>query len=526
MTPRRHRLVGLVALATVVAAGCTSTNTSGAPAASGSGANTPATGTTGRASYASAPCPNPVLPGVPAANLGTEFTCGYLTVPENRSKPDRPTIRLAVARLKAASVKPQADPVVFLSGGPGSSAIAQATTIAGLGINADRDVIFVEQRGNYWSEPRLVCPEVDAFAATAVTKNLSDPATRQQSKAATTACRDRLASTGVDLASYNSAENARDIADLRVAMGIGEWNLYGVSYGTDLALTVLRDHPAGIRSVVLDSVAPPNVNIFTEFWPAAAAGYRSMFDACAAQPACATAYPNLADEFATTVNRLTTTPVTVPVKDPVTGETVQVHINGYELANLVVNMTGLHTKIPEIPGIIHELANGDGTKAATWIHAFVPPPGISGSGLTFGVFCREFVAQSSPEQVLARAKQALPKFPDAVFELTPQVPWFFDICGVWNVGTAPPTARAPVVSDVPVLMLVGTFDAITAVAFTDAVAPGLKRSQTVPIPGAGHQTITSGPCPVSVMNAFLAKPTDPVERTCVDNLAPPTFTTR
>lgn len=320
VTPRRRRLVGVaVALATVVAAGCTSTTSSGPPAAPRAGTNTSAPAATGRASFAAAPCPNPVVPGVAATDLGTDFTCGFLTVPENRSTPDGRTIRLAVARSKAASATPQPDPIVFLSGGPGSSALTQASTMAGLGINADRDVIFVEQRGNLKSEPNLVCPEIDEFSATAVTKDLADPATREQSKVATTACRERIAGTGVDLASYNSAENASDIAELRVAMGIAEWNLYGVSYGTDLSLTILRDHPAGIRSVVLDSVAPPNVNFFTEFWPAAAAGYRAMFDACAAQPACAAAYPNLADEFATTVNRLTTTPITVPVKHAATG---------------------------------------------------------------------------------------------------------------------------------------------------------------------------------------------------------------
>jgi hypothetical protein len=41
------------------------------------------------------------------------------------------------------------------------------------------------------------------------------------------ACRDRLAASGVDLAAYNSTENAADIAELRVALGIGTWNVYG-----------------------------------------------------------------------------------------------------------------------------------------------------------------------------------------------------------------------------------------------------------------------------------------------------------
>src|SRR3712207_8801561 len=52
-------------------------------------------------------------------------------------------------------------------------------------------------------------------------------------------------------------------------------NLYGVSYGTDLALQILRDHPEGIRSVVLDSVVPPQLDLFDGFWPNAAVGYQA-----------------------------------------------------------------------------------------------------------------------------------------------------------------------------------------------------------------------------------------------------------
>ena len=114
---------------------------------------------------------------------------------------------------------------------------------------------------------------------------------RARSSAATRACRDRLAGRGYDLAAYNTVENAADINELRIALGIAEWNVYGVSYGSDLALQLLRDHPEGIRSLVLDSLVPPQVNLIEGFWPNAAEGYRALFDACAAQPACAGAYP-------------------------------------------------------------------------------------------------------------------------------------------------------------------------------------------------------------------------------------------
>ncbi|MGW5347545.1 hypothetical protein [Streptomyces sp. HUAS TT3] len=77
-----------------------------------------------------AACPAPVLPGVPA--LGPEFSCGYLTVPENRAEPDGRTIRIAVARLRAAAAQPRPDPVVWPTGGPGGSGLLDALTVTRL----------------------------------------------------------------------------------------------------------------------------------------------------------------------------------------------------------------------------------------------------------------------------------------------------------------------------------------------------------------------------------------------------------
>jgi len=69
-----------------------------------------------------------------------------------------------------------------------------------------------------------------------------------------------LRDEGVDPAGYTTRESAADIADLRRLPGIESWNLYGVSYGTKLMLTVLRDHPQGVRSAILDSVLPLEAN--------------------------------------------------------------------------------------------------------------------------------------------------------------------------------------------------------------------------------------------------------------------------
>ena len=130
------------------------------------------------------------------------------------------------------------------------------------------------------------------------------------------------------MAVYNTAENAADIADLREALGIEEWNVYGVWYGSKLALVELRDHPEGIRSVVLDSVSPPNKNIAEDWWSAPASSFEAIFAACAAQPACAAAYPNLEAAFIATVNGLDESPVVVETTDAA-GQPLTVNIDAF-----------------------------------------------------------------------------------------------------------------------------------------------------------------------------------------------------
>lgn len=511
----------IVAVIAILLSGCTGTTSKGEPGVS----TDPGASAGYEAAYEPAACPDPNVPGLPAVDLGPEYECGYLTVPENRADPGGPTIRLAVARVPAVSTAPAAAPMVYLDGGPGSAALVSAPNQVAAGINAERDVIFIDQRGTYHSEPVLTCPEVDAFLAEAVRLPFPDAATDALSSAATTACRDRLSAEGIDLAAYNTAENAHDIADLRLAMGIDEWDVYGVSYGTDVALTLLRNHPEGIRSVVLDSVVPPNLSVIPEFWPAAAEAYQKLFDACAAQPACAAAYPDLAREFTDTVARLAESPLTVAVPDA-SGAMIDVVIDGYQLANItVLLLAGGPAGWTLAPGMIHRLAHGDGTSAATFVKSFVPPAGFVGLGLQWGVFCQEYVAQTDPHETLARARAALPGFPDETLRFLPQIPWAFQDCAIWDVGEAPAEARAAAESDLPVLVMGGTFDAVTAVSWGDALVGGLTNSQSVAFPGLGHQVLLQSPCPVAVMGGFLADPDAAVDESCVEEMTLPAIVT-
>ena len=477
-----------------------------------------------QATYEEAPCPSPNVEGTNLLDLGPEYTCGYLTVPETRSDPGGPTVRIAVATVRAQSATPGADPIVYLDGGPGAPALVSALNAVAAGMNEEHDVVFVDQRGTYHSDPFLSCPEQDAFYAEAVGLAASDPATAEKSDAATAACRERLIDEGVLLDSFNTAENAADIADLRVAMGIDEWNVYGVSYGTALALTVLRDHPEGVRSVVLDSVVPPNTRWTADFWPTAAAAFDQMYAACAAQEACAAAYPDLEAEFTDTINRLEAEPMVVPVTTAA-GETVSVVVDGYKLANVaVLRLATGPAYSAELPQLIHEIASGDATGIASSVVQYLPPAGLVGLGLQWSVFCSEDIPRTSLDEVVALASDALPEFPESVLSQLPQVPRFFADCAIWDVAPADEHAHADTVSDVPVLFVGGTFDAVTATYWQDAATPFLSASQVVNFPGLGHQVILQNPCPVVVINSFLADPEAPITEPCVAGVTPPVFT--
>ena len=185
--------------------------------------------------------------------------CGRISVPESRQRPGGRTIRLSVAIIPAKAAKPKSDPIVWLAGGPGDDAITEVPMALAGKLNENRDVIFLSQRGTYSAQPRLTCESLDRWALETLNVPWDAAAAGNAYSAATLKCRRELAAKTDDLGAFNTLESADDLEDLRVALHIAKWNLYGISYGTDLALTYMRRHPGGIRAVGIDGVLPPSL---------------------------------------------------------------------------------------------------------------------------------------------------------------------------------------------------------------------------------------------------------------------------
>lgn len=446
--------------------------------------------------------------------------CGVLVVPENRTKPDGRTLRLAVAIVPSETQPPAADPLVFLSGGPGGDAIVAPPVPADVGINRTRDLILMSQRGNHSSQPALTCPEVDEFYGRRVGMLYGAPATGDAYVQAVTECRNRLAA-GADLAAFNSTESAHDLADLRNALGVGKWNVFSHSYGTELALIYMRLDADGIRSVTLDGVVPPSVASPGWTWSSAKEAFDNVTEACAAQPACQARYPDLAETFITQVNRLEAAPVTATVDVPQLGET-EVVLDGGALLAWFVPMA---THFPaEFPAAIDELAHGNPQRIAQQWAATGPAPGtagIFGHGLSLSVWCSEWVPFESAGDQLDKAEQAFPAFPDSVRAQAPQLAFLREACAAWNVPKAPNSVREITTSDIPTLVLSGSFDGQTGPQWGRFVAQHLSQSHQVTVPGVAHGVFAS-PCGARVIASFYDDPQHP-DTGCVDSTEPPPF---
>ena len=472
-------------------------------------------------------------PKLPWADELAKASCSYLIVPEDRSQSNGRTIKLLVAKFPARSTEKQPDPVVYLAGGPGDIVPLEVNGFIAADFIRDRDVYAMSQRGTMFAEPALTCVAEDDFARELLGFRFYSDATKRAHLAATEACHRDLAATGAELGAYNSTESAADFADLRKVLGISSWNVYGMSYGSCLAQTLMRDHPEGIRSVVLDSVLPATYNV-AQNWQNARDGFDNIFQACVDEPACNAAHPRLEQTFTSLVNKLEAEPLTATVEDPATKKDIDVVIDGGALIDWLRNQNYAVPMLQAAPSRIDGLAAGraDAIQAIALDRVVrAPPPGPDvpalGYGLSYGVSCRESYPFGTPEDLAAAGRKAFPDYPPSITrEGIGGWAYFNEDCrDIWKVPAAPQAMHQPVVSSIPTLLISGSFDTLTSLAGAKAAAAKLSNATIISIPGVGHGVSPQSPCAQAVVASFLADPAAP-DTSCVGPLKPSSFTSK
>jgi pimeloyl-ACP methyl ester carboxylesterase len=403
------------------------------------------------------------LPGV-----ARPAQCGVLDILEDSNQPDGRRLPIHVAIVPAASGNALLDPIVVLMGGPGEDAISAAAIYAEQfePLLRDRHLLLVDQRGTGKSAA-LKC---DLFSPETAAKNLRDffP------PAAIESCKGRLQAVA-DLTRYTYLYFARDLEQVRRALGYGPVNLFAGSYGTRAAQVYMRAYPRSVRTAFLGSAVPIDLEGPLDFAKTAQTTLDHMFENCETDSACHTAFPNLRNEFHQIMERLASGNVRVSLP----GYPDPVPLDRGRVAEWFRSRLYRPRDAATLPWTIHRAFAADWAPIVDGI--------LSGAreldknislGLFFSITCSE-------DMPFVREQDVAPQTQGTFlgdYRLRQQQA----ACEQWPRSALPTDYRKPIRLDVPTLFVTGDMDGGTPLSFTNRVAQGFPKHVAVVIHGQGH----------------------------------------
>jgi pimeloyl-ACP methyl ester carboxylesterase len=449
-------------------------------------------------------------------NLSIE--CGYIAVPEDHFSPNENTLRLAVVILHDQSEGHQPDPVVLLAGGPGERVAANAYELSQViaPLHPNRDLVIFDQRGVGLSEPALECPEFLDALLDNLDQADNDQVVKQQFESLM-ACRDRYVTEGINLSAYNTRQSAADVEVLRVALGYEQINLYGASYGSQLAQAVMRDYPGHIRSVAMNSVLPTEKSIFLDTSFTASNAILDLLNACKEDQACVASYPRLQQELFDVVEALNLNPIPMTLTNPLSGEQYEALLTGDSVVGNLFTFLYISRIIPVLPQAIHNVYEGDYSLMQQLSSTRLALLDELSRGTMLSVLCRDdLIGRTPQDQLDIRASLPDPLVSDIADQDLIEY-GAFGLCDHWPVKQDEPWVKAPVLSNIPTLLLAGEFDPITPPSYAQLVAENLENATIIELPGMGHDVLSS-PCAQSIAGAFIENPIEPLATACVSDM--------
>lgn len=480
------------------------------------------------------PCPPDEFP--PEADI----TCGTITVPEKRLRPDGRTITVAAAVVHASSPHPKPDPIVFLPGGPsfgGVSGFSSEVYFGGASFVEDRDVILVDTRGTGLSEPRLGCPEFDdAGTASAYSQPYVDADRDDLFHEAVAACRDRLTDEGIDLSAYTSAESAADLHDLRQALGVRTWNLVTASADGILGRTYMRLFPGDIRSAVLDSTQSPTMLGAVDYARGNKEVLERVFAGCRSNAACDAKYPDIRALFLEQVAELQRHPLLVTNND-FEPQPVTFRVGVWAYRDAVYNIFPGNLFEPErVHDLLDEIWRSTHGELADVIREREGSGPIENDtdsflaeGKTMSYWCHDVVAFVTDHDLRKGARDVPPFAPD-ILDPDYDLPFGRSGCAIWGVGRAEREQHNPPSSRIPTLVLAGEFDSGGGVPplITRQLLPKLPKSYYFELPASPHLQLasynTASDCARGITTQFLDAPQRRPDAACIGQLARFDFT--
>jgi pimeloyl-ACP methyl ester carboxylesterase len=424
--------------------------------------------------------------------------CGTLRVPENSSNPTGRQIDLAVAWIPAKSMKPAADPVFLLAGGPGQSARATYPLVASALSETlrKRHIILVDQRGTGASHP-LTCKQPNAL--------------KENSPAEAAAYAQECARTlDADPRFYSTGEALLDLEAVREAVGAAQINLLGVSYGTRVAQQYAKQFQSRVRSMVLDGVVPNTLVLGSEHAQNLERALEQEFALCKADSACAERF-SPRDDLNSLMRQLKEKSLSVTYRHSVNGTVVKSLLDLASLA-LVVRMSAYSpAQASLLPALLHEASQGRPESLVANAEQVKRSLEASLNGLMeLSVICTE----DAPDLTRLAADLDTLLGQSMVDDLKAQ-------CAVWPHHPPAANFREPLKSDLPTLLLSGALDPVTPARYADEVLKTLPKGRHLILKGQGHNVFPVGCMPKLMAQFFSRADASSLDASCLEVLGTP-----
>lgn len=456
----------------------------------------------------------------PELLVGTGLRCVWVNVPIDRDDPESGTMGVSVA-IRPGTGDQSLAPLAVLQGGPGG-----ASSDLALGLpSRPYAQVLIDQRGVGFGSANFWCREWQVPLA----QILEGPRDRAESisSGAFAKCSERFKLDPAFVHTSTGA-HAADVIDVMAALGYDRWFLYGVSYGTTIALEVMRDAPAGLAGAVLDGVYPASLDPDVNTAEGAERVIRELDGECRVDPACSAILTGATGMDGVTMSgllsdlipRFNADPVRVAFSAEETTllEPFDALVDGDVVAGVVFQLLYNDFTATLVPGVLAGLerhddddaAADDGTITAARLVALVAAETASqqahtGTPATLAaVTCAERLplASGPPAGVGAFAAAVAGKGLAAY-------------CEPWAIEAAPLPVE-PVESDLPVLLISGWFDPITPPGYAEVVAQHLPQATSIVSRSRGHGIWVWGydSCVDRVVADFLNEPSAELDIAC------------
>ena len=448
------------------------------------------------------------------------YTCGYLQVPEDYLQNDSPLIKVPFLLIipESALFDATLQPLLITGGGgPGNALLGNGNfppddssfwMYEEFSVIDGRPLIILENRGVGLSQPNLDChypPEIyqQQFWSELLESDLR--------------CGLEYAVDGVDLSQYNVHNAALDIEVFRrlyarEGINTSQLNLYGVSYGTRVAMYYERMFPSTTRTMVLDSVALNDPDGAADELAYAQQSLDLVFSRCRSDAGCRETFgTELEPDFYRLLDSLNESEVSLAVRWPDKELPIEVPLSTTLVIDILHSALYNSDSFASTPLMIRQLVDGSYSKMISAFNEYVagysPKYYFSDTAfITYLCYDIDYSMKITNSPTSSTGGQL-----SQYWDLESGREYMRDVCSSYGALPGTDLLQQSFLSDTPVLFLSGELDPVTPPASALKAAAHYSYHWHITRSNSSHDVISHSPCARYLASWFLYHPEEDLD---------------